>query len=125
MTRTLLIGLVLGAATTIATAQTINDSKTSAKQDCSKDDKLTVNGSNVTVELTGTCAQVTLNGNQITLNGSAQKVSVNGNNNTLAIGTVDALALQGNNNTVTWKSGVHGAPKVSNLGSGNTITQSK
>nr|WP_307857383.1 DUF3060 domain-containing protein [Mycobacterium sp. SM1] len=79
---------------------------TTAELDCADGKSLNVGGGNNTLTVKGTCSSVT----------------IAGMDNKITIDKVDKqLTVTGINNTVTYKAG---APKVDNLGSGNTINGS-
>jgi DUF3060 family protein len=79
---------------------------TTADIDCADGKSLNVGGSNNTLTVKGTCASV----------------NVGGADNKITLDKVDKdLSVVGINNTVTYKDG---APKVQDLGSGNSIKQS-
>jgi hypothetical protein len=78
---------------------------TTAEIDCADGKSLNVGGSNNTLTVTGTCASV----------------NIGGADNKITFEKVDKeLSVVGLNNTVTYKDG---APKVDNLGSGNSINK--
>jgi hypothetical protein len=55
---------------------------------------------------------------------NCKTVNVNGNGNRLAVGAVESLTVMGNRNTVTWTVGPKDRrPRISNLGSGNRISE--
>jgi hypothetical protein len=109
----------------IAAARTIGDDKVTGPHDCARDGELTINANHDTIDLTGTCARVVINGNFATVRGSAQRIAVNGNDNVITADTLGELSLQGNRNTVTWKAGVKGDPKIANLGTNNSVSRAK
>ncbi|MDI3314612.1 MAG: DUF3060 domain-containing protein [Mycobacterium sp.] len=78
---------------------------TTAELDCADGKSLNVGGGNNTLTVKGTCSSVTIAGmdNKITLDKIDKQ-----------------LTVTGINNTVTYKAG---APKIDNLGSGNTINR--
>lgn len=79
---------------------------TTADIDCADGKSLNVGGSNNTLTVKGTCASV----------------NIGGADNKITFDNVDkALSVVGINNTVTYKDG---APKVEDLGSGNSIKKS-
>lgn len=88
-------------------ANTINYGSfgTAANIDCADGKSLTVGGSNNTLTVKGTCANVNIGGadNKLTL----EKI-------------VDGLSVVGLNNTIMYKDG---DPKVNDTGSGNVITK--
>src|ERR1700694_5931809 len=76
---------------------------TTAEIDCAAGKSLNVGGSNNTLTVKGTCASV----------------NIGGADNKITIEKVDKdISVVGLNNTVTYPGG---APKVDNLGSGNTV----
>jgi Protein of unknown function (DUF3060) len=76
---------------------------TTADIDCADGKSLNVGGSNNTLTVTGTCAEV----------------NIGGADNKITFDKIDkSLSVVGLNNTVTYKDG---DPKVDNLGSGNDI----
>ena len=89
-------------------ANTINYGSvgTTADIDCADGKSLTIGGSNNTLTVKGTCANVNIGGadNRITL----EKIT-------------NGLSVVGLNNTVAYKDG---DPKVNDLGSGNSIKKS-
>ena len=94
-----------GTTTSVVGGYTLNytSSGTSATLDCANGKSLAVYGSNNTLTITGSCANV--------LNlGSGNKITVDKINT--------ALTSAGANNTITYKDG---DPKVTDQGSGNTI----
>nr|HEX4317179.1 DUF3060 domain-containing protein [Kofleriaceae bacterium] len=115
------------AAASVASAETINHDKVSSKHDCAKDPTVTVNGNDATVELTGTCDRVALNGNHATVHGSAQKFSINGNDNAVTADSIAEVSINGNRNAVTWRSSIAKTPEphVTNLGTGNSVAKAK
>jgi hypothetical protein len=78
---------------------------TTTTLDCANGKSLNVGGSNNTLTVKGTCGTV----------------SIGGADNKIAIDKIDKqLNVVGFNNTITYKDG---APKIDNLGSGNTINK--
>ena len=78
---------------------------TTADIDCADGKSLNVGGSNNTLTVKGTCANV----------------NIGGADNKVTLDKVDKeLSVVGLNNTVTYK---HGDPKVNDTGSGNTISK--
>ncbi len=98
-----------GAPTTaqVEVGNTINYSAvgTTREIDCANGKSLTVGGANNTLTVKGTCA----------------KANIGGTDNKVAFDKVDQeLAVVGMHATVTYKDG---APKVTNTGTGNTVTK--
>lgn len=78
---------------------------TTADIDCADGKSLNIGGSNNTLTVTGTCANV----------------NVGGADNKLTLDRVDSeLSVVGLNNTVTYRDG---EPKINDTGSNNTITK--
>ena len=62
-----------------------------------------------------------INGNDADLSlVDCRKVTVNGNGNRVAAGTIDSITVLGNRNRVTWSGR---RPKIVNLGSGNRVSE--
>jgi hypothetical protein len=92
-------------STRVLSGSTVNYGSfgTSADLDCGRGNSLTVTGSNNTLKVAGACSSV----------------RVSGADNTIALVQVDVeLAVDGLNNTVTYKAG---EPAVEDSGSGNRI----
>jgi hypothetical protein len=93
--------------------------------DCSKEPDVAVNTSGVKATFIGTCDRVALNGSDLTVTfQNVRKLAVNGSDNRVEIDGVDRLAVNGSENKVAYKKGIEDKhPKISNLGTGNKITQ--
>ena len=88
----------------------INGAGTKQTIRCGPKNRVEVNGSGHTLELTGEC----------------ERVEVNGMGNTVNVEAAATIEVNGTNNAVTWKRGV-GAdkPKVSRTGVNNKVSQAK
>ena len=94
--------------------------------DCAKDKEVNLIGNHITITAKGVCTKITVTGNHETVTGSANVVYVAGNNNTVTIDSADDVTIAGNNNTLTVHKAVTlKAPKVSNSGKDNKVTQPK
>jgi len=92
--------------------------------DCAKDPNVSIAGNHETVTLTGVCKSVMIAGNSAKVTGSATSFSIAGNKNTVDIDGADTISITGNDNTVSYKKAADAkkkAPKVSNLGTKNTV----
>src|SRR5262249_17930000 len=100
----------------------ITASNTTVTVDCGKEPIVQIVGNTNTVQTSGRCSDVIVDGNdnRVTVSGSAH-VNLRGNHNTLDLAAVDALEVLGNQNSVQRVA----KTKVSNLGTGNTITTKK
>ncbi|HEY4240319.1 MAG TPA: DUF3060 domain-containing protein [Kofleriaceae bacterium] len=117
--------LLLFVAGTAAADTTIMDNNKTITIDCAKDKDLSLLGNHLVITLSnGACNKISITGNHETVTGAAKDFEIAGNFNT--INPVDAaiINVMGNNNTVAWKS-AKGAPKISNVGKSNSVTQSK
>src|SRR5262245_47291091 len=82
------------------------------------------NGASGTRDCRGGAAVVDGSRNQLTLQG-CRSVTVNGNDNTLDVGSPESLAVFGSRNKLSWRPGAGGRrTKVANVGSGNTVSES-
>jgi hypothetical protein len=117
--------LVLLPATALAERQIVDNNAT-ITIDCAKDKEVSLVGNNITVTLVGTCTRVNVTGNKETVKGSSTTFFIAGNHNTVTADATDEIRLAGNHNTVTWKKGVSGgAPKISNPGKDNKVSQAR
>ena len=108
-----------------APALVVNQSGQTVEHVCAAGERVAINGSKNTVSLTGTCANVAVNGadNHVTA-ASVEKLAVTGSANTVAVDAAQKIAVIGSQNTVTWKRGLgdEKAPTVADLGTGNSVT---
>lgn len=95
--------------------------------DCSKTATKSITTNDGNYVFTGKCTLITIDGNNNRLKvDSAKSVAINGNKNSVDVTAVDKLATTGDENSVRWKKGVAGAKAtVSNLGTSNTVAQTK
>lgn len=70
---------------------------------------------------------VTVNGNRNDLHvtGAVPRLTVAGNGNNIRIERVGAIDVPGNRNMIEWAGSPNKRPKITNLGTGNTIIQRK
>ena len=117
--------LVVLSGSALAERQIV-DNNAKISIDCAKDKEVSLVGNNLTVTLVGTCTRVNVTGNRETVTGSATTFFVGGNHNTVNADATDEINLAGNHNTVTWKKGASkAAPKVSNPGKDNKVSQAR
>ena len=95
--------------------------------DCTKAPTKSIATNDRSYVFTGKCTAISVAGNNNSLKvESTRGLGLDGNNNFVEVTAVDKLSTNGNDNTVRWKKGVAGAKaKVSNLGNGNKIAQTK
>ncbi|CAN5734395.1 hypothetical protein BH11MYX3_BH11MYX3_41070 [soil metagenome] len=124
--RSLTVATLL-AVTSIAGADvSIVENQQTVSVDCAKDKQVSLVGNYITATLVGVCTKVSIAGHHNTVTGSASTVWIAGNTNTANLDKVDELMVPGNKNTATYKGPLGAkATKVSNPGSGNTITRLK
>lgn len=78
--------------------------------------RITVNAKNGSVTISG-------NANNVTITGTCRRLAVTGNNNVVLASRVGEIATPGNNNTVVWRtSSSGGGPRITENGSGNSIS---
>jgi hypothetical protein len=105
---------------------TVLDNDKTIDVDCAKDARISLQGNHLTVNATGVCTEITIDGNEVTVNGSAAKVAVDGNHNTVNLPAADRVSDRGNDNTVSVARPIKAkAPRVSNTGKHNKITAPK
>ncbi len=121
------VAAVLGALPAPARADvSVIDNDKTLDVDCAKDPEVNLIGNHLTVTTKGVCARITISGNHATVTGSANAVLVSGNHNTLTLAAADDVTVSGNSNTLTVRKSVKlKAPRVTNSGTDNHITQPK
>jgi hypothetical protein len=119
--------LAIGARAAHADDDTwvLSDAGVKATHDCGKQPKVVIDASRDTITLTGKCARVSVNGGSIAITAeSIAELSLNGAINTVSVDELGKLAMTGAENKVVWKTALGGKrPRVSDLGSGNSVTQ--
>jgi len=121
------LGGTLGGfgATARADVSVIDNDKT-LDVDCAKDPEVSLIGNHLTVTMKGVCTKIEITGNHETVTGSATVVFIAGNHNTVTLEAADDVTVAGNDNALTVRKAVkRKAPKVSNVGKGNQVTQPK
>jgi hypothetical protein len=105
---------------------TVLDNNKTIDVDCAKDARINLQGNHLTINASGVCTAISIDGNEATVTGSAIRVIINGNHNTLDLAAADEVAVRGNENTVTVHKPVKAkAPRVSNTGKNNRLTLPK
>jgi hypothetical protein len=119
--------LALALTATAARADVnIIDNNQTITVDCAKDKMVNISGNKAAVTLKGTCEAVNISGNKASVKGSATVVNVSGNDNMLALESVDAVVVSGNDNTVSYRKPLKTkATRVANSGNGNKVSQTK
>lgn len=103
---------------------TVIDNNRTLDVDCAKDPDVAVVGNHIAVTTQGVCAKITVLGNHASVTGAATEVYVAGNHNRLALTAADEVTVAGNHNSVSVRKAVTlKAPRISNLGTGNRVTQ--
>jgi hypothetical protein len=114
------------AAPTPTTGQSGGDVvvSTAGTHDCSGRN-VKINGSSLTVSLTGNCATVEVNGSTNNVDvASAESVLVNGSANTVDAMLVARIEARGSRNTIKWGASPSGGePTIETTGVGNQIQQ--
>jgi len=111
----------------VALATAISGSALADTLDCAKNPNVTINEGDVTAKLVGACAKVVINGgdNHLAIE-SVKSLVVNGTDNVVLIETVEQISVTGVDNKISYRKGISSArPKVSNVGTGNRISQIK
>ncbi|HEX7836815.1 MAG TPA: DUF3060 domain-containing protein [Kofleriaceae bacterium] len=120
------LGTTLGALPAARANVTLVDNDKTVEVDCAKDPEVNLIGNHLTVTTKGVCARIAISGNDETVSGSAGTVYVNGNHNTVTLAAADDVAINGNHNTVTVRKAIKAkAPRISNPGNDNRVTQPK
>jgi hypothetical protein len=105
----------------------LSDADAKATHDCAKQPKVIVNGSRDTITLVGKCARVSVNGGSIVVTAeSIADLEVNGAENTITVDEVGKISMTGADNKIVWKTAIGGKrPRISDLGSGDSVAQAK
>lgn len=83
-------------------------------------------GQQQVVECNSNAVQITGNHGSITLRGTCSEVILVGNDNLVRSETVGTISVTGNNNNITWISGLQGQPpQVTRSGKDNLIAQAE
>jgi hypothetical protein len=104
-----------------------DDDPPAGAQNCAKNPTAEINTGAGNYEFVGPCTKIIVNGgdNKLKIE-SVKELSISGSLNTVAVGSVDKIAVPGGENKVTYRKGIAGAkPKISSVGTNNTITQIK
>jgi hypothetical protein len=120
--RSIFVALLLALPAVAAADKNITDK--SAKIDCAKDPKVSINTGEGTFTFTGKCELIAINGgeNKVKIE-SVTQLLVNGAENTVDVEAVDKIQVNGNDNKVNYKKGVTTkAPKTASIGTGNKLT---
>jgi len=123
--RTLALVVLLYAVPAAADVSLVDNHQT-VTVDCAKDPNVSIAGNQASVTLSGVCKSVMIAGNAAKVTGSATSFSIAGNTNSVDIDAADSISVTGNENVVTYKKAADAkkkAPKVSNLGTKNTVTK--
>jgi len=117
-----LLALMLVSSAAFADINEMDNNKTHAV-DCTKDATVRVSGNGNTFTLKGTCKSVQISGNKNTVKGDGTKaLMLSGDDNTVALATIENAAVSGNSNSVSYKGK---KPAVSDSGNKNTVTPAK
>ena len=127
------LAAVLAALTAVAALAapahaeiTIIDNNRTLDVDCTKDPEIELVGNHFAVTMQGVCASIAILGNHASVSGSSREVHVAGNHNTLTLIAADEVSVAGNHNTISVRKAVTlKAPRISNLGTDNRVTQPK
>lgn len=75
-----------------------------------------------TVDCNGNAVHITSNNGKITLQGTCSEVVLVGNENRIQVKTVGKISVTGNDNQISWRSGINGQiPEVSRYGHENVV----
>jgi len=91
-----------------------------------KDETITIleNDLSKTIDCAGGRVIVNGNNNSLILRGECQKVTINGNDNTINIEAVGTIQANGNENVINWTKGAgNQRARITDLGNGNLIKQ--
>jgi hypothetical protein len=118
------IAVTLGLTAAARADITVVDNHQTVEVDCAKDPEVNLVGNHIALTTKGVCTKISITGNHETVNGSATGVSVLGNHNTINLAAADKVTVAGNYNNVTVRKAVSlKAPRISNVGNHNQVTQ--
>jgi len=110
--------LIVVLAPTIGRADKVYTAGKGGTWDCKKDPVVDINHGRGVYTFQGPCKTINLNG------GESKQLAVNGSDNTIDIGGVEQISLNGDANKVTYKKGLSGAkPRISTMGDHNSTTE--
>src|SRR5262249_21248622 len=124
---TIALAFVCVALAGTAAAKTYIDNEKTVAQDCSKDPEATIVGNGNKLTFTGTCAAITVAGNENTVTiASVKGLDGPGNGNKVTAGAPEQVSVPGDRNQVGWKKGLSDKKaKLSDSGNDNKISQPK
>lgn len=111
--------------------QTVEGAANGQSLHCEPGERILIEGVAINTRVSGNCAAICINGtdNVITVDGDALAVAVSGTTNQVRAARVDAVSLDGMNNSVRYKTSLGGQgpkkdqPKVATDGIGNSISR--
>ena len=99
---------------------------TTATHDCAKGPNVSIDTSDGTFKLTGTCERVLISGgnNKVTIE-ATKRIDINGAKNVVEVDAVDVIRVNSSGNTINYKKGLtRKTPDVVAVGDNNSIIQS-
>jgi hypothetical protein len=99
---------------------------TTATHDCAKGANVSIDASDGTFKLTGTCERMLISGgnNKVTIE-AAKRIDINGAKNVVEVDAVDVIRVNSSGNTINYKKGLtRKTPDVVAVGDNNSIIQS-
>ena len=124
--RSVLMALLVLLPATPALAERSYFSEKGVTHDCAKEPEIIINNAGGSYTFTGACTKLTVNGSDNRIKAeSVVRILCNGAKNAIEVDAVDKAAVNGNDNTLTYKRGINGKPKVTAIGANNKLNQVK
>lgn len=122
-----LVGVMVLALASTASANSYKDNGKTVAHDCAKDPEVIIMGNDNTVTVIGPCTKLNIAGNKNVITAASSKVtSLSGSENTVTIEAIDDVVATGSKNTLTYKKTVSKTkPSIAHPGKDNKITQGK
>lgn len=111
--------------------QTVQGVANGQSLQCDAGERLLIEGFGISTNVSGDCAAICVNGtkNVITVDGDALAVAISGTGNQIRAKRVDAVSVEGMNNSIRYQSSMGGEgpkkdqPKVAREGVGNSVVR--
>jgi hypothetical protein len=122
----LALALVVGLVPNLAFADK-NLVDGDASWSCNDDPVVNITASRGTFALTGACTTVTIGASGVVVDAEeVGELDVNGSKNSVTVGVVDAVNVNGTSNHVTWRRARSGdKPAIASNGTGNVIKKAR
>ena len=99
---------------------------TTATHDCAKGANISIDASDGTFKLTGTCERMLISGgnNRVTIE-ATKRIDINGANNVVEVDAVDVIRVNSSGNTINYKKGLAEKRRMSSQSATTTASSSR